>query len=260
MWGEEIEQRETKEEQAAANLRRRVSALRKLIDSSLNRKILAISYIETIPGGYRWNSQADYETDVATFIRHYERAQVLQREEQFDKAKATYEAALALIQGEYLEEDRYADWAIPLRQQWHETHVKLLTNLADCHARLGQYQHAIARCEEAIRLDGLGARNYRQLMLYHYLSGEQAAALRVYERYTATLTERGITEPDEQTKHFYAQIKANHVPGVDRVYQPVPPRPLELPYTLSPGSIPFVGRKKELAKLGRVHKIVTIFW
>jgi predicted ATPase/DNA-binding SARP family transcriptional activator len=248
LWGEEIAVGKTREKTALGNLRRRVSALRTLLRQA-SREQATPEYILTTPEGYRWNHQANYRLDVEDCARHYEQAQEFQEQSKFSEAAATYEAARAILQGEYLEADRYAEWTIPLRQQWRETTIALLKRLAECYARLGQYQRAIACGREVTRLDERDEPAYRQLMLYHYLSGEQAEALRVYERYTVALKQQEIGEADKETKQLYEQIRAGHVPGIDQVYQPIAPPPFELPYTLSPGSIPFVGRVPELAKL-----------
>ncbi|MBI3660224.1 AAA family ATPase, partial [Candidatus Acetothermia bacterium] len=248
LWGEEIAARKTTEKTAAGNLRRRVSAVRKLLEPA-SKENPSLEYILTTADGYRWNFQADYHLDVEEFFQKYERAKALQERKQFSEAVKPYEAARQLVHGDYLENDRYAEWANPLRQRWHETNVDLLERLAECYARLGQYRHAIDSCRAVLELEAARESAYRQLMLYQYLSGNQSEALTTYETCMKLLKARGVATLDPQTKQLADQIRARHILGIDKLYTPTSEIRTEIPYTLSPGSIPFVGREKEFAEL-----------
>jgi tetratricopeptide (TPR) repeat protein len=247
VWSSEIAEGKTDTKKTTSNLYRCISEMRRLLEP--HKKASQSQYILKTSNGYCWNSRAECRIDVIEFVEHSERAQALQAEEQFAQAAAEYEAALKLVQGEYLADDRYADWAVPLRQKWQETYLNLLERLADCHARLGQYRHAITRSSQVLQLEELRESVYCQLMLYHYLSGNQPEALRMYEQCAKVLRAQLNIEPGTQTKELYEQIKARHIPGIDQIYKPQPMVRHEIPYTLSPGSVPFVGRKIELAQL-----------
>ena len=57
----------------------------------------------------------------------------------------------------------------------------LLVDLAETYARQGSYRRATSLCYESLATENADEGVYRQLMLYHYLAGDQQAALKVYE-------------------------------------------------------------------------------
>ncbi|MFQ6090504.1 MAG: AAA family ATPase, partial [Candidatus Bipolaricaulia bacterium] len=128
-----------------------------------------------------------------------------------------------------------------------EVYLDLLSHLADLHARLGQYRRAIARCYQALREERYRESLYRQLMLYCYLAGNQAEALRVYERCQDLLSQELGTEPAEETRELYRQIWQRRLPEADRVYPTPRIERHPIPYPLS--RTPFVGREEEFARL-----------
>ncbi|MBI3460938.1 winged helix-turn-helix domain-containing protein [Candidatus Acetothermia bacterium] len=145
-------------------------------------------------------------------------------------------------------QSRYTEeWAIPVREKWQETHLDLLKQLANCYVHSGQYRRAIECYRHVLRLEKFRESTHRQLMLYYYLAGDQAEAPRTYEQCVKMLKEELATDPTPEIKQLYEQIRAGHVPEVDR--SPPSSQAIEFPYALSPGSVPFVGRKHEYAQL-----------
>ena len=246
LWGQELEEGKTTVEKATANLHRRISELRKLLEPSL-KKSAESQYILRTPKGYCFNQKAPSRIDAEEFAQRYESAQRLQIQQELEPAVAAYEAMLALVQGEYLAEDRYAEWAVQPRQKWQETYLETLANLAECHARLGQYRRAIARCHQALRSQEHRESIHRQLMLYCYLAGDQAEALKAYESCRETLAKHLDVEPSPETKDLHKQILNRNIPGVDHVYKPANVERHPIPYSL--GKTPFVGRTKEYSVL-----------
>jgi DNA-binding SARP family transcriptional activator len=117
LWSREIEEGKTDSAKSSGNLRRRISALRTLLDSKKNS---FGSYILKNSHGYSWNSHSSYWLDTHEFTqRRHEAYQSLQRG-QWENAIALYESALELCRGEYLAEDRYAEWTQPLRERWQK--------------------------------------------------------------------------------------------------------------------------------------------
>ncbi|MBI3661019.1 tetratricopeptide repeat protein [Candidatus Acetothermia bacterium] len=113
--------------------------------------------------------------------------------------------------------------------------------------RLGQYRRAIARCHQALRSQEHRESIHRQLMLYYYLAGDQAEALKTYELCRETLAKQLDVEPSRETNELHQQILNRNIPGVDQVYKPVTVERHAIPYSL--GKTPFVGRTKEYAVL-----------
>lgn len=234
-------------QRAASNLRGRIAELRHALEPSLKTGAQS-QYILTRYEGYGFSAQADCWLDTEEFVRLYEQGSRLEKPGQWEEALQSYEQAAQLYRGDFLEEDRYEDWAIPLREKWQEKYLDLLSSLAECHARLGQYRRALARCHQALRIEAYRESFYRQLMLYYYLAGDQREALQAYEQCRKTLQEELGAKPAAETQRLYEQIQNREIPGIDQKYQPI--KVVErhpIPYSL--GRIPFVGREADYALL-----------
>jgi len=233
---------------AAVSLRGRVSELRHILEPDLKRGSDS-RYILTERQGYSFNSHADYWLDVAEFAQHVRRAATLEQEGNYEEAIAEYQAAVELYKGDYLPEERYEDWAIAQAERWREIYLDLLSHLAECHARLGQYRRAIARCHQALGKERYRESLYRQLIVYCYLAGNQAEALRVCERCRELLIQELNTGLARETEELCQRIRQRHLPEVDQVYPTPRIERHPIPYSL--GRTPFVGREEELSWLAQ---------
>jgi DNA-binding SARP family transcriptional activator len=72
-------------------------------------------------------------TDVGQFLSHLDTARRLKANQNLQEMLLEYEKAAALYEGDFLPEDRYSDWAIPMRDQLR---VLYLGALADAAARV----------------------------------------------------------------------------------------------------------------------------
>ncbi|HYN89463.1 MAG TPA: AAA family ATPase [Ardenticatenaceae bacterium] len=232
---------------AGRNLRVAVSQVRQALEARTPRQHSA-TYILTTDSGYAWNTEAGYWLDADEFVRLA--ADGTERPESVP-SNGTIErlqSALGLYGGEYLEEDRYADWAVAERERLRELHFGLLTRLAEGYARQGRYGRAIGLCREVLVADGCRESVWCQLMLYQYHAGDQAQALRAYDECRRVLAEEMGVEPLPETTKLAAQIRRHAVTG--RHFTP-PPAAIErlrrLPLSL--GRIPFAGREAEQARL-----------
>ncbi|MFQ5796066.1 MAG: BTAD domain-containing putative transcriptional regulator, partial [Candidatus Bipolaricaulia bacterium] len=186
--------------------------------------------------------------DSEVFKTHLNQARDLESNNQFEQAIQEYEQAVALYQGEFLADDRYEDWAIPHTERWQQTYLDTLSQLAECHARLGQYRRAIARCNKILEIEPYREPTYRQLMLYHYLVGDPEQAIRTYERFRTLLNQELDAEPLPETQQLYGQIVDREIAGIDEVYQPVSVvERTPIPTLLK--RVPFVSREGEYAEL-----------
>jgi len=235
-------------DKAKALLRRRISELRRILEPQLKRGSHS-RYILTCPGGYRFNPEADCLIDAEEFARYKKQGEEFHYQKRWMEAICAYEAAARWYHGECLEEDRYEDWAIPLREKWREAYFELLSSLAECYARVGQYRRAIARCNQLLQLCDHRESVYMQLMLYHHLSGDRAQALRVYERCRSVLQEKIGILPSPEIQELYRQICQGRIPTAERQERQLAVMQHQIPYTL--GQIPLVGREAEYGRLRR---------
>ncbi|MFQ5855302.1 MAG: tetratricopeptide repeat protein [Anaerolineae bacterium] len=237
---------------AGRNLRVAVSQLRRALEPDLPRGSQS-SFILTTDAGYAWNTKADYWLDAEEFERlaasRWQRAdsrwQVADSSANQDaishqpSAISHMQSAISLYQGDYLEEDRYADWATAERERLRELYFALLTRLAEAYARQGRYQRAVASCREVLAADRCRESVWCQLMLYHHHAGDQALALRAYEECRHALAEELAVEPLPETIALYEQVLRREVPAPRRDI------PNNLPHELTN----FVGRQEELAEI-----------
>jgi tetratricopeptide (TPR) repeat protein len=233
---------------AHSTLKSRIAELRRLLEPGLTRGQDS-QFIETCSEGYRFKPEADCLIDLQEFVRHAREGKAAEHAGHYEQAVASYEQALRWCEpGELLAEDRYQEWAIPIRHSWEQEFLDVLARVADGHARLGHYRRALAHCRQSLEKEPYRESSWRQLMLYYYLAGSPSEALSAYEscRQKSRELER---EPSQKTKELYEQIRAGHIPGIDQLYPPPPLVRHEIPYALSPGSIPFVGRRAEYARL-----------
>ncbi len=233
---------------AASNLRSRVAELRRILEPDLSRGERS-RYILTRRGGYALSSESDCWIDTEEFSQLEELGRRAYREGDFESAVGAFERAVALYRGEYLAEDRYEEWALQIRERWRERFVELLSLLADCLARRGEYARAILSLERALSESPLDERLYRQMMVYAFCGGERARAVRAYERCCRVLERELGERPSSQTEELYRQIRAEGVAEWERVYPaPEPVLVDRVPEKIR--RLPFVGRVREWETLG----------
>jgi predicted ATPase/DNA-binding SARP family transcriptional activator/Tfp pilus assembly protein PilF len=224
-------------DRSAANLRKRISELRQVLEPKLARGSDS-RYILTRPGGYCFNPHAPCTTDVGEFMQAWEAGQKLERAGQIAAAIQHYQTAAALVQGEYLAEDRYEEWAIALREKWSELLLALWARLADCHAHFREYESALKWTQRIVEAAPWREGAYRQKMLYHYLAGEQSEAVQTYHTCVQALQTHLGVEPAPQTRTLYEQILRRQVPEL-----------LRIPHNLPQPLTSFIGRAQELRRV-----------
>ena len=223
---------------AEANLRKRISELRQTLEPSLPRGD-ASQYILTRPNGYCFNSKASYTTDAQEFLQRWESGQKLERAGQIGQASREYEAAAALVQGDFLADDRYEDWAQELSREWEERVLTLFERLAGCYAHLGQYAQAIEQCQRGLQVRAWREGLHRQKMLYQYRASQHSEALQTYHACVQALQDHLQTKPGPETQTLYEQIVKREVSALLRAVLHNLPCPLTS----------FVGRERELREV-----------
>lgn len=232
---------------AGRNLRVAVSQLRRVLEPDLAPRAQS-SFVLTTDAGYTWNTEADYWLDVDEFEALAVEFSAAAHAGDVDSQIASAERAKALYRGEYLEEDRYADWATAERERLRERYFTLLTRMAELYARQGRYRRATTLCREVLAVDNCRESVWCQLMLYHYHAGNQALAGQAYEECRQALAEELGVEPMPETVSLAEQIRRRRVVG-----EPSYPAPAAIErlrhLPLSLGHTPFVGRETEYAQL-----------
>ncbi len=189
-------------QRAATNLRGRVTELRKILEPSLIRGSHS-QFIHTRHGGYLFSKEAACWTDVEAFSVLESQARKYEKEAKPEEATRCYSEALSLCRGEYLAEDRYAEWALQLRDRWRERRVELLLKLAHSLEQTQSYREAIARLREALALAPLQEELYQEWMRCAHHLGDVFQIRQAYQECEKILTQELGVNPSAQTQQLY---------------------------------------------------------
>jgi DNA-binding SARP family transcriptional activator len=233
-------------ETARGRLHVRVSQLRRALDPDGSSSVVL-----TVEGGYVFDTEASCWIDVDEFETLARSGHRCQADGALAEAITSYEAARALYQGDFLEEDLYEDWAFAERERLRAGFLTMLTELAEAYAQQGRYRRAIDSCQEVLAADSCRESVYVRLMLYHYYAGERPRALSTYERCRRVLADELDVEPLPATVALAERIRDGTLWTAEGAPRYPPPayegRLFEVPYSL--GHTPFVGREREYAWL-----------
>jgi DNA-binding SARP family transcriptional activator/ABC-type branched-subunit amino acid transport system substrate-binding protein len=139
---------------------------------------------------------------------------------ELEQARADASVAESLARRTFLpgEEGR---WIEDKRADLRETLVRALDCLAEAHRLAGDPRAAVRVAEELVELEPYQERGYRLLMLAQSAAGNDAEALRVYERCRRLLADELGTYPSPETEAIYREL-------------------LEMPAALVAGTTPIV--------------------
>lgn len=160
-----------------------LSTLRSVLEPERSRG--APSLVETNGDALRLRIE-QVDVDVETFLRHSERS--LAR----DADDALLELAEAMYGGDFLEEDAYADWAVPLREQARAAYIAVARTLAERRRKAGDHGVAGRYLLRILERDAYDEHAHLHLVASLEASGAHGEARRAYRRYVAAMAELGI--------------------------------------------------------------------
>jgi len=194
-------------DRAASNIRARVSELRSVLEPDLKRGTDS-QYIKRIGEGYAFSLDSDCWVDTVAFEDGLADAQRAADDERWEEAVETFEAALGWYRGEFLAEDRYAEWAEGTRQQLRERHLEGLTRQAACYAELGRLRQAISCCRQILSIEPYRESVIRSLMEHQSAAGQRGRAIETYRTGERALREYLDVEPAPETRAAFERIRA----------------------------------------------------
>ena len=125
-------------EKAAANLRTRISQLRRVLEPDLKRGTDSRYILNVSQGNYLFSDCIPCVVDIDQFEDHLASAKKLEEAERLREALQHYQQAIDLYRGDFLAEDLYEEWTQTQRERYRDLYVKALEGLAQWWARLGQ--------------------------------------------------------------------------------------------------------------------------
>jgi len=111
-----------------------------------------------------------------------------------------------LLDGFYLNEERFDQWVLGERDRLHRLMLRASTQLIELQARLGGIDDAIATAQRTLRIDPLQEPVHRALMRLYLQSGDVVNALQQYESCARMLKRELRIEPDAETKSLHREI------------------------------------------------------
>jgi two-component SAPR family response regulator len=185
----------------------------KVIMYSLRQELRAAGLpediIETTNESYALRREAVW-VDSSAFELSVAEGKALQYQQQWDSALHRYEHARQLYEGDYLEEDVYADWCMVQREQLREIFLSLLAGMADCHGELGHYSEATQVCRTALVFDP-GRESFYRALMQHLVHLDRADwAIAEYQKCQKFLKREFGMEPMPETERLYRQILKTH--------------------------------------------------
>src|SRR6266542_4141133 len=132
---------------------------------------------------------ANLPVDVERFLALAAEGLALYRQGRSDQARAALQAAEALYEGDFLEEDRYQDWAEPLREEARAAHISVARALGELAASGGDHDAAVRYYLRILERDAFDEQAHLGLVAALQRDGRHGEARRQYRAYTARMVE-----------------------------------------------------------------------
>ncbi len=211
---------DTEPQKKLGNLYGRISQLRHALEPGLARGSES-RYILRIGGGYCFSTSTPIYLDTEVFRERMTSGQQAQETGHWQLAAESYEKALELYRGEFLEADRYEEWSLGPREEWQEEYLAGLCQLAECYAEIGDNKKAIKCCNQVLSIQPTREAAIRSLMQYYYVAGEDSRALGTFETGKKALREQLEVEPSAETSVLCERIRQCSLPRRPRVPDPL---------------------------------------
>jgi DNA-binding SARP family transcriptional activator len=165
--------------------------------------------------------------------------------------------ALRLWRGQPLAEFESEPWAVATAARLADTRDSALEDRIDAWLALGRHTRAASQLEEMVQERPLRERRWAQLVLATYRSGQQADALRAYQRCRVVLADELGIEPGPELRRLEAAVLAQDR-SLDLATVALGPRPTQIKQ-VSPVSSPGPSRPFEVHKvqLGRMRQRIA---
>jgi DNA-binding SARP family transcriptional activator len=127
--------------------------------------------------------------DVERFLALADEGLACHREGRLDAARAALQAADALYAGDFLEEDRYQDWAGPLREEARAVYISVARALSEAAVSGGDHDAAVRCYLKILAKDAFDEQAHLGLVAILEREGRYGEARRQYRAYTARMVE-----------------------------------------------------------------------
>jgi predicted ATPase/DNA-binding SARP family transcriptional activator/DNA-binding CsgD family transcriptional regulator len=225
-------------QKAANNLHRTLHEARKTLGLLLQTP----GYLQLQDEHLTLSPDVELRTDVDEFRRFAEAARNT-------RGPGAYRQALETYGGELLPEDRYEEWTEVHRRELRALCLDLHVELAAVYEERGSYRQAIETLEQVVTGNPTYEEAHACLMRLYALSGRRRKALGQYERLAEIISVEHETEPAEEIKALYEQIRTDEFPASGRQISKPSPSSSAHPHNLPTPRTNFIGREAEISVL-----------
>ncbi|WP_144126683.1 BTAD domain-containing putative transcriptional regulator [Catellatospora sichuanensis] len=134
--------------------------------------------------------------DVEDFLDQVARGRRLVEQEALAQARLILLAADQLYRADAFEDEPYAEWAGPLREEARAAYLAMLRMLAHTSRAAGQPGAAVGYLLRLLERDPYDERAYRSLVRTLVAGGQHGEARRAFDRYAEAMLSIGVRPPD----------------------------------------------------------------
>ena len=132
------------------------------------------------------------DIDVERFLAEAADGFALRADGALSRARGRLAAAEALYSGEFLEEDAYEDWAVPLREEARATYISVARALGEDALERGEHDLAARYLLRTLEKDPYDEEVHLALVALHEAAGRHGEARRAYRTYVARMEEIAV--------------------------------------------------------------------
>jgi DNA-binding SARP family transcriptional activator len=162
--------------------------------------------------------------------------------------RADLNAALLLYIGDFLPDERYAEWTLVPREALFRKLREVRLRLASQDREAQMYHEAITLLTPLLAHDPADELVHRELMTLYALAGRRHEALHQYQTCVEALATELDVPPDSQTAALYSSIVSGNLTPSPYRLQPTPTIPSHSDFE-GEHEVPLVGRQSDLETL-----------
>jgi len=194
------------------NLKSAIYALRQVLrqgelnDDNKNN----YSFVQFSEARYMLSPKLELWVDVDDFEQIWMAGQRLEKRCDIEGAAKQYQLAEELYQGDYLEDEPYAEWTLLRREALKDVYLAILGKLASISFRSNDYDNCIMYSQKILDKDSCHEEAYRRLIRCYVRLGQRHRAQQWYNLCVATLKRELDSMPDRETISLYHQLLNQH--------------------------------------------------
>jgi len=158
-------------------------------------------------GHYCLNPDITIWTDLDAFVDLVERAKTFAKAGDTAKEMSALASLDDLYSGDVLEEDRFEDWVLPLRQRFKELYWDSLIKRADYYFARHRYKQSIDMYKKIQGIDACDEQVHVRLMTCHARLGQHHLAMRQFNKCVDVLSRDLDIGPDAATIDLFERIR-----------------------------------------------------